>query len=55
MGYALLGVRAYAKLMFTSNSSFAYKRRWVREQADIPYFRTVYENIPGEVCPSNTK
>ena len=55
MGYALLGVRSYAKLMFTSNSSFAYKRRWVREQADIPYFRTVYEKYPWRSMPFKHK
>ena len=46
MGYALTGVRAYSKLMFTSTGSLGYKLKWIRSQADNPFFKTIYNEYP---------
>lgn len=44
--YVLLGVRSCTKQMFMSDRSMAFKRHWMEEQAEMPIFRTIYENYP---------
>lgn len=50
-GYVLTAVRSYVKLMFCSDRSLSFKRRWVRRQADIPLFRVIYERYPWRSMP----
>lgn len=50
-GYALMGVRSYVKEMFMSGRSMRYKRRWLRRQASLPLFRTIYEHYPWREMP----
>ncbi len=50
-GYAIGAVRAYLKVMFVSPRSLRFKRRWMRRQADLPLFRTIYEQYPWRRMP----
>lgn len=44
--YVLTHVRAYTKQMFMSDRPMSFKRQWMKEHAEMPIFRTIYEKYP---------
>lgn len=50
-GYAIDAVRSYLKIMFMSDRSLGFKRAWMRKQAEMPLFRTIYEEYPWRRMP----
>lgn len=50
-GFALTGLRTSLKQMFTAPGSLKSKRKWMQQQADNPFFATIYHEYPWREMP----